>query len=43
MVDFAVLMFVAGVAERRDRTIVRMGIDSVGVLVTYLVILYFLR
>lgn len=40
------MMFVAGVAERRDRTILRMGIDSVGVLVTYLgglVILYFLR
>ncbi len=40
------MMFVAGVAERRDRTILRMGIDSAGVLVTYLgglVILYFLR
>jgi len=41
-----VVMFVAGVAERRDRTILRMGIDSAGVLVTYfggLVILFFLR
>jgi cation:H+ antiporter len=40
------MMFIAGVAERRDRTIFRMGIDSGGVLVTYLgglVILYFLR
>jgi cation:H+ antiporter len=40
------MMFVAGIAERRDRTILRMGIDSAGVLVTYLaglVILYFLR
>jgi len=40
------MMFVAGVAERRDRTMLRMGIDSAGVLVTYLgglVILYFLR
>lgn len=40
------MMFVAGVAERRDRTILRMGIDSAGVLVAYvggLVILYFLR
>ena len=40
------MMFVAGVAERRDRTILRMGIDSVGVLVTYLcglVVFYFLK
>ena len=40
------MMFVAGIAERRDRTILRMGIDSAGVLVTYLgglVVLYFLR
>lgn len=40
------MVFVAGVAERRDRTILRMGIDSAGVRVTYLgglVILYFLR
>ncbi|MFZ5781443.1 MAG: sodium:calcium antiporter [Pseudomonadota bacterium] len=41
-----VVMFVAGVAERRDRTFLRMGIDSVGVFATYaggLVILFFLR
>ncbi len=40
------MMFVAGVAERRDRAVLRMGIDSIGVLVTYLaglVVLYFLR
>lgn len=40
------MIFVAGVAERRDRTVMRMGIDSAAVLVTYLaglVVLYFLR
>ncbi|MFZ5783470.1 MAG: sodium:calcium antiporter [Pseudomonadota bacterium] len=40
------MIFVAGVAERRDRTVLRMGIDSLGLLVTYaggLVVLYFLR
>lgn len=42
----ATTLFVAGVAERRDRTVLRMGIDSVGVLIAYLgglVILYTLR
>lgn len=40
------MIFVAGVAERRNRTILRMGVDSAVVLVTYLaglVVLYFLR
>jgi cation:H+ antiporter len=40
------MIFVAGVAERRNQTILRMGVDSAAVLVTYLaglVILYFLR
>jgi cation:H+ antiporter len=39
-------IFLAGLAERRDRTILRMGYDSLAVLVTYLgglVVLYFLR
>lgn len=39
-------LFVAGLAERRDRTVFRMGIDSLAVLVSYtggLVLLYNLR
>lgn len=39
-------IFLAGLAERRDRTILRMGYDSLAVLMTYLgglVVLYFLR
>jgi cation:H+ antiporter len=39
-------VFVAGLAERRDRTVFRMGIDSVAVLVIYfggLGLLYSLR
>lgn len=51
--QFAVLLaiavtalFVVGLAERRDRTVMRLGVDSVAVLVTYvggIVILYTLR
>jgi cation:H+ antiporter len=39
-------LFLIGLAERRDRTILRMGIDSAAVLLVYfggLVILYGLR
>lgn len=39
-------IFVVGLAERRDRTVLRMGYDSLAVLLTYLgglVVLYFLR
>jgi cation:H+ antiporter len=39
-------LFVAGLAERRDRTVLRMGIDSIAVLVCYVggvAILYTLR
>ena len=39
-------LFVMGMAERRDKTVARMGIDSVAVLVVYvaaLVVLFFLR
>lgn len=39
-------IFLVGLAERRDRTILRMGYDSAAVLATYvggLVVLYFLR
>jgi cation:H+ antiporter len=42
----ATTLFIMGVAERRDRTILRMGTDSLAVLVVYLgglVILYTLR
>lgn len=39
-------LFVTGIAERRDRTIWRMGIDSIAVLIVYaggLVILFYIR
>ncbi|MGY3622522.1 sodium:calcium antiporter [Bradyrhizobium sp. USDA 10063] len=39
-------LFIAGLAERRDRTVLRMGVDSVAVLLVYcggLVLLYSLR
>jgi len=39
-------IFIVGLAERRDRTVLRMGYDSLAVLLTYLaglVVLYFLR
>jgi cation:H+ antiporter len=39
-------IFLVGLAERRDRTVFRMGYDSLAVMATYLaglIILYFLR